>query len=600
MTRARRRISRLQLRLTAWLAGLVIAIVSVSGVLAERGLVARERARIDASLAERTALVAELVAGIPFSTSEMARLDALADRAAEIADARVTLISREGVVLGDSDVSTSLLPDIESHADRPEVRAALSGSIGTSSRSSTTVWRPLEYLAIPVEGGVVRLAVDLDTIEEMRAELRRELLIAGMLGLAAALVLSYFISGRTLRPVGELREVVQAIAAGDLSHRLRWREGDDLREIAGSINSMAEQLGQRLDDATAEKEELEAVLTSMVEGVLVLDGDRRIVLANPRCRELLSLWGEVEGRLPIEVIRNPQLDSALERAAREPVPVVDELEIGPGSPEERHLLVHAVSLAPGAVRARTVAVFHDVTEIRRLEQVRSDFIANASHELRTPLTAIRGFAETLATGHHGPEEIESHIDTILRNAQRLQNLIEDLLDLSRIESRKVPLRPSEIDVSGLCRQLVEDMKLRLADASLTVSVDGAEPVLAWADHRGLEQVLANLLDNAVTYSNAGGHIAVSCWREGSKAFIAIQDTGIGIPAQDQNRIFERFYRVDSARSRALGGTGLGLSIVKHIVQSMGGSVSLESEVGKGSRFVVSLTATNGAAEIGAA
>jgi two-component system phosphate regulon sensor histidine kinase PhoR len=457
-------------------------------------------------------------------------------------------------------------------------------------RTSTTVRRPLEYLAVPVEQGVVRLAVDLDTLEEVRAQLRRELLAAGVLGLFAALVLSYIVSGRTLRPVAELRDVVQAIAAGDLRRRLRWRERDDLREIASSINSMAEQLGLRLEEATAEKEELQAVLTSMVEGVLVLDEQGRIVLANPRCRELLHIWGDVEGHTPIEVIRNPQLESALERASRQTEHVVEELELDVGTPEERQLLVHAVALAPEAVRARTVAVFHDVTEIRRLEQVRTDFIANASHELRTPLTSIRGFAETLVTGDPSSEELKTHLSTILRNAERLSNLIDDLLDLSRIESRKVPLRMSEIDVSVLCEQLVSDMKPRLADASITASVDAAPGVRAVADRRGVEQVLGNLIDNAATYSNPGSHIEVRCWREASKVFVAVQDTGIGIPLHDQARIFERFYRVDSARSRALGGTGLGLSIVKHLVQSMGGSISLESEVGKGSRFVVSLAA----------
>jgi two-component system phosphate regulon sensor histidine kinase PhoR len=577
---------KIQVKLMAALATLVAVTVLASGYLAERALRQRELARIESSLGERSELVRELVAGIPFEPAATAQLDERARRAAAAAGARVTFIASDGTVVADSDVAPVDLVRVENHGDREEVRAALEGRMGRSARSSETVGRRLLYLAVPLApgtgAGVVRLAVDLEVIEADVADLRRELLLASLIGFAAALALSFLLSWLTVRPLSEMREALGAIARGDLARRLRPRSDDELGEMAGAINDMAEELGLRLEEVTAEKEQLHAVLAGMVEGVLVLDPDGCVTLANPRLRELLSLWGPVEGRKLLEVVRHPGIDDALRAAAGSTAPVVSEVEIGERT--SRTLLIHAAAFPQEGPYMGTVAVFHDVTELRHLEMVRRDFVANASHELQTPLTAIRGFAETLVGNDLSWEEVRAQLDVILRNAERLENLIRDMRELSRVESRRVPLQPGEVDVSKLTKALLADMEPRLKECSLEVSVADRDAVLAWADRRAVDQVLTNLLDNALKYTDPGGRITVEIEGEPEAVRVSVSDTGIGIPPEHQDRIFERFYRVDKARSRSLGGTGLGLAIVKHLVQAMGGEVYVESEPGRGSTF----------------
>jgi two-component system phosphate regulon sensor histidine kinase PhoR len=587
-------VSRIQLKVMAAAAALVLVVVLVSGVLAERGVRARERESLRTSLLARAELVRQMLADLPFDPAQRATLDAAADRAGAAAGARVTLIAADGTVVGDSEVPEELLPSLDNHAQRPEVLEARAGGVGWSERHSATLMRHLLYVAVPrssrVPPDVVRVAMGLGTVDAAVGRLRRELLAAGAVGMGGALALSFLISWLVLRPLRELSEVVGAIAEGKLERRLRWPSRDELGQIAASINSVAEQLRARLDEATAEKEQLAAVLSSMMDGVLVLDRDGRIVLANPRLRELLSAWGSIEGRKPIEVMRHSDIDEALRAAADSDEPVVRELEVGANDP--RKIVMHAAAYPSAEHRAGTVAVFHDVTELQRLEQVRRDFIANASHELRTPLTSIRGFADTLLSKDTTEEERRTYLQVILRNSQRLTNLMEDLLELSRIESRKVPMRPTEVDVIRTGRILVADLEPRLREARLRIEVRATGPGGAWADRRAVEQVIANLLDNAVKYTNPGGRIELSIAGEGEVVRVSVADTGIGIPEEDRGRIFERFYRVDKARSRALGGTGLGLSIVKHLVQAMGGDIWVESQVGKGTRFTFTLPAAS--------
>jgi two-component system phosphate regulon sensor histidine kinase PhoR len=575
---------KIQLKLMAALAVLVAVTVFASGYVAERALRERELGLIERSLRERSELARELVAGIPFEPGATAKLDRYARRAAAAADARVTLIAPDGSVVADSDVEPADLVRVENHGDRNEVRAALEGRAESSTRRSETVGRRLLYLAVPLEsgGGVVRLAVDLEEVEAAVAELRRNLLIGAAIGLGAALALSFLLSWLTVRPLSEMRATLGAIARGDLGQRLRPRSEDELGEMAEAINDMAEELGLRLEQVTAEKEQLDAVLAGMVEGVLVLDTDGCVTLANPRLRELLSMWGPVEGRKLLEVVRHPGIDDALRVAADSTEPVVSEVEVGDRAP--RTLSIHAAAFPQEAPFMGTVAVFHDVTELRRLESVRRDFVANASHELQTPLTAIRGFAETLVANELSREEVRAQLGVILRNSERLENLIRDMRELSRVESRRVPLQPGEVDVSKLTRALLADMEPRLRERSLEASVSDRGVVAAWADRRAVDQVLSNLLDNALKYTDPGGRITVALETQPDVVRVSVSDTGIGIPAEHRPRIFERFYRVDTTRSRALGGTGLGLSIVRHLVQAMDGEVYVESEPGRGSAF----------------
>jgi two-component system phosphate regulon sensor histidine kinase PhoR len=484
----------------------------------------------------------------------------------------VTLIGPDGRVVADSDVPTSELPKVQNHADRPEVQAALSGRIGRVSRRSATVGRRLLYLAIPATsqgGGVVRLAADLSEVERAVTDLRRTLVVAGGIGVVAAVGFALALAHLMVRPLRRLSDAVAAIASGQLERRVSWRTRDEVGRIADSINRIAEELRERLDEATAEKERLGAVLAGMVE-----------VLANPRLREFFAVPGSVEGRLPLEVIRRADVDEAL-REAGSGAPVVREIEeVGPRGVT---LQVHAIGFPAHGERLGTVAVFHDTTELGRLEAMRREFVANVSHELKTPLTAIRGYAETLAAGGVSPEQQRTFLDVILRHGKRLGALIEDILQLSRIESRKLDLEMAPVDVAALARGVLADLEARLVEKKLSASVETRGDPQAMADARSLEQILLNLLDNAIKYTEAGGAITVRVDGAGPRLRVTVEDTGLGIPRADQDRIFERFYRVDRARSREQGGTGLGLSIVKHLVHANGGNVFLESQVGKGTR-----------------
>lgn len=573
------------------LAGLVLLVVAVSGSLAERALRQRELERIASSLEARAQLVQDLVGALPFESTHAPELDAFADRAALAAGVRVTLIAGDGQVLGDSDVSLANLPNLENHSDRPEVLAALAGEPGRSTRRSATVKRDLFYLAIPRRGGepgIIRLAAELSEIDAAVAELRRVLLVAGGVGLAAALGLSYWLAWAGLRPLRELRSALASLAGGDLHQRVRLRSLEELGDISDAVNQLAEQLRLRLDEVTADKERLQAVLDGMVEGVLVMDAEGRIVLANGPLRGFYGVEAEVVGRTALEAMRDSELDKLLSEALEVDAPVSRSVSVG--RPVNRYLRVHAVRFPSGSgPRVGTVAVFHDVTELVQTEQMRRDFLANASHELRTPLTAIRGFAETLLNREDLPApERRSYLEVIDRNARRLGSLVGDLLELSRIESGEVDFELGSVDIAALAASAIRDASTGIEAKALRVDRRGDDSALAWADRRAVEQILGNLLDNAVKYTEPEGHIEVTVTAAGDRVEVAVRDNGVGIPQRDIDRVFERFYRVDKARSRELGGTGLGLSIVKHLVQGLGGRICVESDVTQGSTFRFSL------------
>jgi two-component system phosphate regulon sensor histidine kinase PhoR len=331
--------------------------------------------------------------------------------------------------------------------------------------------------------------------------------------------------------------------------------------------------------------QLQAVLNSMVEGVLVVDYELNVVLANERLRGMLGLAGVSEGLTSMEFARHAELDAVLREAAAMDEPVARMISVT--YPVERFLQVHAIRFPTGSgKRLGTVAVLHDMTEVAQLEQVRREFVANASHELRTPLTAIQGFSETLLHSGDLKDSSRSHLEIIDRHARRLGRLVGDLLQLSETEGGDVKLEPRDVDVAAIIARIVRELDSSFREKEVEIACDAAEAVNAWVDVHAFEQVVRNLLDNARQYTEPGDRVKVSAEREEKWACIRVEDTGIGIPERDLGRIFERFYRVDKARSRAAGGTGLGLSIVKHLVQGMGGEISVESRLGRGSTFTL--------------
>lgn len=400
---------------------------------------------------------------------------------------------------------------------------------------------------------------------------------------AGAFGLSWLVTRMILVPLDEVRHLSGEITTGRRDQRLHWAYGDERDATALALNRMADRLSREIDEAHREAQQLEAVMAGMVEGVLVLDLHERIVLVNPGFRELFGTWGPVRDRTVLEVVRQPEIEDLLREARDQRDPVVRDLPVRAGS--ERTVLAHAVRFPTEGPPAGTLAVFHDVTEVRRVDQVRRDFIANASHELRTPLTSIQGYAETLAGGGLGEEDAQRCLQTILRNVSRMRDLIDDLMELSKIENEAHDFERTRVDVARLAREVLADLQKRLASAEIEASLEAVASAEAWCDRSALLHVLENLLTNAIRYTDAGGRIRVAIVPKADLLEVTVEDTGIGIPDEARDRIFERFYRVDAARSRAVGSTGLGLAIVRHLVQAMGGSIRVESEIGVGSRFI---------------
>jgi two-component system phosphate regulon sensor histidine kinase PhoR len=513
---------------------------------------------------------------------ESDELSVLARRARSASGLRVTLIAANGTVVADSDVPPAEMDRVANHASRPEVQAALAGQERVARRRSETIGRQLTYAAVPhAAGGVVRVAQSPDPAQGPWPLAWLALVV---LTIVALWLIAQHVAGRPLAAIGS---AARKIAVGDLSARTHWHTNDDLGEIAASIDGMARELDTRLRKLTEDTEQLQAVLGGMVEGVLVIDENDTIILANSHLREVLDVRGEPLGKRPIEALRNTAVEEILAEAAEAGKPVVREVRLGAGMP--RVLRVHATSFASGPGTG-VVAVFHDITEIRRVEYIRRDFVTNASHELKTPLTAIRGFAETLLAGELPEEDRRRYLTIIQNHAERLSRLVEDLLELSRAESSRLALEPRSVLLLPLARDVLMGMETRARERRIATSIAGSEELCARADARALEQILINLLENALKYTEPGGsvEIRVEAGPDDEKLRISVVDTGIGIPEADRARIFERFYRVDKARSRELGGTGLGLSIVRHLVQAMDGEVGVESTPGSGSTFWIHL------------
>jgi len=522
--------------------------------------------------------------------------DQLANDLAPRARGRVTFIDGTGNVIGDSEVAAGDLDRVENHRQRPEVAAALAGGAGSSMRYSATIQKHLMYAAVPMPlpgggRGVARLAVPVDEVTAAVGAVRHIMWGALVVALAVALVVSTTVAQVLSRALRRMTGAARRMAAGDLSVRLPPAGTDEVAELGRALNAMATNLAATLDALRGERDLLGLILESMREGVLVLDQEGLMLLVNPALRATLGLPAQTDGRAALELIRNADLPSILERAQAAGGPITGEIETT--GPRARRLMVHAAPLpVVNGKRQGLLAVFVDVTEIRRLETLRKDFVANVSHELRTPITAVRSAVDTLRLTLEGdPSASERFVDIIDRNAQRLGALVEDLLDLSRIESKDyrpeakpVPLRTVADQVLTLLRSRVEEKKL---DVENEISL---ELPPARADRRALEQVFTNLLDNAVKYCPAGSRIRLRAQESERKLRVEIADTGPGIEPRHLPRLFERFYRVDSGRSRDMGGTGLGLSIVKHLVETMGGTIGVESTPGRGSTFWFTLPA----------
>jgi two-component system, OmpR family, phosphate regulon sensor histidine kinase PhoR len=507
---------------------------------------------------------------------------------------RSTVIGVDGIVVADStQESLKSVDAMENHLQRPEFVAAIARKEAYERRESSTIGEWQLYYARRVERdgepvGVIRISVPRSNVEQDLAQLRRLIwTTAGILAVAMGAIL-YIVVGRIVRPVLTLNTAAQALVRGDYRQRVFVNNRDELGELAKSVNQVSEELGSQLIRLRESGQRQSTVLGGMIEGVIAVDNRERVQFANTAAGKLFSFMPpRVEGRPLLEVARNDALHQAVAEVIESRRP--KRLDIAWEGPDKLHLFVQITPL-PGKPCPGAVIVVHDTTELRRLEGLRQEFMANVSHELKTPLSSIKAFAETLLNG--AIEDVENarpFVARIEEQADRLHALIQDMLSLARIESAQQSFKISTIAVDPIVRACVEDHR-NLAEAkSIRISILApGEPVRVKADEEGLRVILNNLIDNAIKYTPESGAVNVEWRSEGEVASIDVTDTGIGLSREDQTRVFERFYRVDKARSRELGGTGLGLSIVKHLTQAFGGSIEVQSEPGKGSVFSVHL------------
>ena len=581
---------RIALKLTLTLVGFVAVSMMLAGLYLSRGLERVAIESIEARLGTGARVLEDEARAGLRAGGEARSLQTFAERAARRTNSRVTLIAPDGRVLADSERRPADVAEMENHAARPEVRAALNGSAGRDVRRSGTLGTPLIYVAVPVSEsgrvvGALRLAAPLEAATPAYESLRGVMLAGGAVALVVALGIGLFVAGRVTRPVVEMEDVARQMSEGNFRVRASVRSPDEIGTLGRSLNVMAGRLREKIDDLEREQAKATAILDAMVEGVIATDGHDHIFLLNEGARGIFGLGQtRVERRPLLEVIRNVDLHGLLSesRAAADGEVVSREIKLP--DPQERVLQVHAVPLRFTGDEPGVVIILHDITELRRLEQVRTEFVANVSHELRTPLTAIQGYLETLLDGAlEEPQHARKFLEIVFRHTERLGRLTDDLTDLSNIELGRISLRIEPTDLTEVTESALAIIQPRAGSGRVTVKVSlPADMPEVLADRDRLAQILINLVDNAVKYTPGGGRVWVEAQRLPSGMVeVAVRDTGVGVPKADLPRLTERFYRVDKARSRELGGTGLGLAIVKHLVLAHGGDLGIESELWKG-------------------
>ena len=493
---------------------------------------------------------------------------------------RITVIDSRGVVLADSQEDPTKM---ENHAGRPEIVEALSGKVGSALRFSSTRNQEMLYAAIPLERdgkivGVVRTSMFTTQIETLLASIKGDILSVALIITILSLIGALLFSRSLTKPIKELMAVTRRVGSGNLGARVFLKKKDEIGSLADTFNAMAEQLSDSFSELSREKTELNAIVSSLKEGLVVLD-KRGAILHYNESFKAIAATDVAQGQLFWEVFRNPDFIQLLDSTRSQKTGQSGAVEVGD--------TVYACSITFLGDEEKTVSIFHDITEIKKLERVKKDFVINVSHELRTPLTAIKGFLETLED--EVTQQGRNYLDIIQKNTERLINIVSDLLLLSELEEKQ-ELQIEKVDLKALVQNIMRLFDHRLSEKGLTFSLEAAEgPLMMKGDPFRLEQMFVNLMDNAVKYTEKGS-ISLSLESNNDKVSVRISDTGIGIPRQDLPRIFERFYVVDKSRSRKFGGTGLGLSIVKHIVMLHNGTIQVQSSPNVGTTITVTLPA----------
>jgi two-component system phosphate regulon sensor histidine kinase PhoR len=580
---------------------IVLVCIGAVGLFVTRSAHTFYYSHVESELEARARLVEQQVAPLVASETR-AQLESLVQRLGRASGTRITIISAGpwagslGTVMADSDASPGTM---ENHRDRPEIERALGGGVGQSVRHSATLGKDMMYVAIParVSGetyAVVRAAVPLTAVDRALSSLNRRVTLAALLAAAVAAGLGLWASRRLVGELEAVREGAERLARGDLAHTVPAPNTREIGGLADSLNAMARELDERIVTITQQRNQLQAVLSSMSEGVLAFDSEQRVISLNEEAVRLLDVDPEEASQRTIEeVVRNPGLQRFVSDTLAGEGPAEADLVFHNGR-QEQHLQVRGSVLRDSdGEGVGAVVVLNDVTRLRRLEQIRREFVANVSHEIKTPVTSIKGFAETLLDGaDDDPADRQRFLSIISGQADRLSALVDDLLSLSRLEQGgEQP--PLAVEVGDLCVPLqvaVDVCSVKAAEKEISLVLTCPRELRARFDQSLIERAVVNLIDNAVKYSESGGNVQVQGLAHDGEVVISVRDDGCGIATEHLPRLFERFYRVDKARSRELGGTGLGLAIVKHVAQVHDGWVTVQSALGRGSTFEIHLPA----------
>ena len=520
-------------------------------------------------------------------------IDSICKKIGRLTATRFTVILASGEVVGDTDQDPQ---NMDNHRNRPEVLQAMKQDLGSSIRYSRTLRKKMMYVAIPLKkedriAAFIRTSLSISVIDDAMKELLFRIAWGGLIFILFAALFSYAASRYIIRPIEQLRRGAEQFARGDLKFRLPSMAIEELSSLSASLNDMAAQLEEKINNFIQQRNELEAVLASMVEGVMAVDKDERIISVNRAAADMFeSHPNKLAGRLIQEVVRNRDLHEFIAKALADATFAENDLSIQKNN--LRMINAHCSPLRDSSGKqAGTLVVLNDVTRIKRLERIRQDFVANVSHEIRTPLTAIKGFVETLQRGAvDNHEDAERFLGIIAKHVERLNSIVDDLLCLSRIEeeSDKREIKIKETAIKNVLQSAIQVCQVKADEKKISIELSCDRVLTAPIDSHLFEQAAVNLIDNAVKYSTDGSNIQITAAADQDEVVIHFQDHGIGIPQQHIDRLFERFYRVDKARSRNLGGTGLGLAIVKHIVQAHGGRITVKSAPGAGSTFSIYL------------
>src|SRR5438093_1299812 len=571
---------RLHSRLVLWNL-LIIGLISATlGYFLNFSLRREIEKEIERQLLDQSKLAAAYLA----KADEAKPMDEQADELGRLLNVRVTVIAHDGRVLGDSEVEASQLPNLENHRLRPEVQQAVREGTGSAIRLSDTLNVQFIYVARRLDPYILRVAMPLGSVDAFVRDLRSKLAVAMLIALGLTLVFGYIVFGLVSRPLREISTASKKLAAGNLDMRLPISGDEEIAALGTSLNTMAQNLSGKMTELSQGKQRLESILEAMGQGVMVLDQNGRITLTNTSVGALLGADRALTGKTPLEVFRSPDLENAVREVVAGGGPRVLEMPIGPGRIVQAN--VAPVPNRSGNIES-VVVVFHDLTEIRRTEKMRRDFVANVSHEFKTPLTSIRGYAETLLSGaKDDPTIAPDFLRTIETNAKYLEALVNDLLTLARLEA-EVPAKMERVSLRSIINEQIESRKNAIRERNIDVTVNCPD-VEIQADRSRLSTAVSNLIDNAIHYNRPGGAIRISAEQQNGTLNVSVADSGHGIPSHELQRIFERFYRVDKSRTRESGGTGLGLSIVKHAIESQGGTISVASRLGSGSTFTIRL------------